>query len=85
VACSPENRVSLCGDVELHIATPLQRRRSSLKRKELREYILVSLASPLQLSCAFTYIAFTLVVCLLVTYREIHLVARLENLPLCQA
>jgi hypothetical protein len=45
-----------------HVTTPLQRRRTSLKRKELREYILVSLVSTLRLVLSLTCIL--LVTCL---------------------
>jgi hypothetical protein len=52
-----------------------------LKRKELREYILVSVVSTSRLYRSLACILFLLVVCLLVTSREFHLVAHLENLP----
>jgi hypothetical protein len=60
VACSPENRVILCGVGGLFGTTPLQRRRTSRNKEGttgIHPYVFVS---PLQLllsfTCTFTYI-----------------------------
>jgi hypothetical protein len=37
VACSPENKVSLCGVGGLRVATPLQRRRTSPQKEGTTE------------------------------------------------
>jgi hypothetical protein len=86
VACSPENRVSFVAFVDsvsphLSIVDVLP-----LKRKELREYIFLCLRLPPRGFLVPLLVSYLhLVVCLLVTCREIHLAAHLENLPLCQA
>jgi hypothetical protein len=78
--------MSLCGIGGLRVATPFQRRCTSPQKKGTtginpyvsgfppRGYLVPLLVSHL-----------LRVVCLLVTCREIHLVAHPENLPLCQA
>jgi hypothetical protein len=57
VACSPENRVSLCGVGGLCGTTPLQRRRTSRNKEEtmgIHPYVSVSpLRLPLSFTCIF--------------------------------
>jgi hypothetical protein len=57
VTCSTENRVSLCGIGVLSGTTPFQYRRTSVTRKELQEYILVSPVSPSRLFLSFTIVS----------------------------
>jgi hypothetical protein len=60
VACSPENRVSLCGVGGLSGTTPLQRRRTSRNKEGttgIHPCVFVSpLRLPLSFTCTFTYI-----------------------------
>jgi hypothetical protein len=63
VACSPENRVSLCGVGGLCGTTPLQRRRTSRNKEGTTEIHRLVFVSPLRLLLSFTYI-FT---CIIIT------------------
>jgi hypothetical protein len=58
VACSPENRVSLCGVGVLHGITPIQHRRTSRNKEEtmgIHPCVFVSpLRLPLSFNCIFT-------------------------------
>jgi hypothetical protein len=57
VACSPENRVSLCGVGGLCGTTPLQRRRTSRNKVgTMGIHPCVSIAVTSILTCTFTYI-----------------------------
>ena len=54
VACSPENRVSLCGVSGLCGTTPLQRRRTSRNKEGIMGIHPCVFVSPLRLPLSFT-------------------------------
>jgi hypothetical protein len=71
VACSRENKVSLCGVGRLRVTTPLQHRRTSPQKEGTTGiHPCVSGLHSSVISFPYLYLASYLFTCMLVTYRK---------------